>query len=280
MRVIADCGSTSCKWLLEEGLIRFSGPGLNPTVMSDADLNRRLEENARLWTPEQTQSVTRVDFFGAGCRLASAKKKLLHGLKRLFPHAEIHIESDLMAACLAVYQGEPVAVGILGTGSAAAGFDGSEIFRTTPSLGYVLGDEGAGSSLGRKLLTAYLYNELPTDLKNAFETLFHGTTSESVLETFYGPQASGGKLAAYAEVAVQYPSHPFIQTLLRNTFDEFIQRHLLPLHKKGFLQAGLIGSVAFGFQTLLSEMLKEAGFSDVIFVQDPLDSLPRQIWKH
>jgi hypothetical protein len=171
-------------------------------------------------------------------------------------------------------------VGILGTGSAAAGFNGKEILRCTPSLGYVLGDEGAGSSLGRKLLTAYLYNELPTDLKNAFETLFPGTTSESVSETFYGPQASGGKLAAYTEVAVQYPSHPFIQAILRNNFDEFIRRHLFPLHKKGYLQAGLIGSVAFGFQTLLSEMLKEAGFKKVVFVKDPIDSLPRQIWKH
>ncbi len=278
MRLIADCGSTSCKWINDLGLPGLSGPGLNPTVMKEDEFSRRVADNAALWNADLRGQVSQVDFFGAGCTLASAGERMKEALQALFPRAEIRVESDLTAACLAVYRGSPVAVGILGTGSAAAGFNGKSIYRATPSLGYVLADEGAGSAIGRAVLTAYLYGELPPDLHSKFENLFPGTSPDSVLETFYGPEASGGRLARYADLAAEEPQHPFVENLVKPLFSTFISRHLLPLKRAGYEEAGIVGSVGYGFRHLLRSQLNEAGFSEVRMIKNPLDALPEHIW--
>ena len=278
MRLIADCGSTSCKWINDNKHSLLTGPGINPTVMKEDDFRHRISQNEALWNKEQRASVSRVDFFGAGCTLPSAINRMKEALQTCFPQAHIRVESDLMAACLAGYAGRPTAVGILGTGSAAAGFNGKDILRATPSLGYVLADEGAGSAIGRSMLTAYLYAELPSDLHHRFETLFPGTTVDSVLSTFYGTQASGGMLASFAGLAAENRHHPFVEHILNRLFEEFISRHLIPLRKSGYEQAAIIGSVGYGFSELLHVLLQKAGFTEIRFLKDPMERLPELLW--
>lgn len=279
MRILADCGSTSCKWVIEGLTERLTGPGLNPTVMWEEEFEKRIKANTDLWNLDERTAVSEVRYFGAGCSTPSAQKRMHNALTEMFPHAKIQIQSDLLAACLALYAGKPIAIGILGTGSAAAGFDGKEpVYRGTPSLGYVLGDEGAGSAIGRSMLSAYLYKEMPAELSDAFDLLFPDTTVEKTLNTFYGSEASGGKLAEYTRFAVKYAENPFVRERLQTGFEEFIQRHMVPLQKKGFLQAGLIGSVAFGFREIIRPLLTKAGFETVTIMNDPLDSLPQKIW--
>jgi glucosamine kinase len=278
MRLIADCGSTSCKWINDVNSSLRTGPGINPTVMKEEDFRQRISQNEDLWSAEERASVSRVDFFGAGCTLPSAASRIKEALQKSFPNAQIQVESDLMAACLAGYSGKPTAVGILGTGSAAAGFDGRNIFRATPSLGYVLADEGAGSAIGRKMLTAYLYGELPQDLHQQFEKLFPETTVDSVLGTFYGPQASGGMLATYAGLAAENNKDPFVVGTLSPLFADFISRHLMPLLKAGYEKVAIIGSVGYGFSELLRGLLQKAGFTEILFFKDPMERLPDIIW--
>jgi N-acetylglucosamine kinase-like BadF-type ATPase len=278
MRLIADCGSTSCKWINDINSCLLTGPGINPTVMKEEDFRHRISLNENLWKAGEREAVSQVDFFGAGCTLPSAVTRMKEALQKCFPHALIRVESDLMAACLAGYAGKPTAVGILGTGSAVAGFDGRNMIRSTPSLGYVLGDEGAGSTIGRRMLTAYLYGELPQDLHQQFEKLFPETTVDSVLSTFYGPQASGGMLAAYAGLAVVNKNHSYIIQILTPLFEDFISRHLMPLRNAGYEKVAIIGSVGYGFSELLRSLLQKAGFTEILFFKDPMERLPAIIW--
>jgi len=278
MRILADCGSTSCKWLVEGHAERISGPGMNPAVTSPQEFAKRLDENRALWTDEERQTVSQVDYFGTGCNIESARKKMAEGLQAVFPNARIHVQTDIYGACLAVYNQTPVAAGILGTGSAAAGFHNGQIVRLTPSLGYVLADEGAGSHIGRQLLTAYLYKELPEELSAAFERLFPDTTATTAIETFYGPHASGGKLAEYTRLASEFPEHAFIQNLVKHSFSVFVKRHMEPLLHAGYKDAGIIGSVGYGFRNILQPLLLEAGFRTAQTIADPMDKLPEKVW--
>lgn len=278
MRLIADCGSTSCKWLREKNGERITGPGINPSVMSAEEFSLRLLENKKLWAPEEAGSITELHYYGTGCSIESARQKMHAGLQSIFPHARIHVQTDIYGACLAVYDQTPVAVGILGTGSATAGFHNGEIVRLTPSLGYVLADEGAGSDIGRKLLTAYLYKELPAELSAAFERLFPDTSDTSAIETFYGSHASGGRLAAYTRLATEFSGHGFIRRLVEDAFSVFIKRHMNPLLQAGYKDAGIIGSVGYGFRDVLEPMLREAGFRSINIIADPMDMLPEKVW--
>lgn len=281
MRILSDCGSTSCKWVVEGREDRITGPGINPSVMSETERNAAFGANEGLFAAFPKNGVTQVDFFGTGCLDARTKGIVADWLRTLFPQARVRVESDLFGACLAVHTpGQRTAVGILGTGSAAAGFDGTDIVRLTPSLGYLLADEGAGSDIGRRLLTAYLYGEMPAELAARFEQLFpDNTRPEKVIETFYGPGVGSAFLAGHTRLAAEFPEHPFVQTLLWDAFGSFIKRHLTPLLLAGYTQAGLVGSVAFGFRKQLEPMLRGSGFAGVHIVQDPLDSLPGKVWQ-
>lgn len=279
MRIIADCGSSSCKWIVEGQTKRLLGPGINPSVMSQTEIRYGFESNQALFSGMETSAVQQVHFYGTGCLNEAVNKKVSDWLASLFPHAQVFVESDLFGACLAVYQHAPTAVGILGTGSAAAGFDGTRITRLTPSLGYQLADEGAGSDIGRRLILAFLYGEMPSELAHAFEHLFPATEPNSVIEKVYAQQAGSAFLAKHTQLAVDFPEHPFILNLVKEAFAVFIQRHMQPLRKAGFRRAGLLGSVAYGFQPILHELLLQAEFEQVEIIRDPLDALPGKIWK-
>lgn len=280
MRILSDCGSTSCKWVIENRGERITGPGINPSVMSETERRHAFEGNERLFADFPKAEVTRVDFFGTGCLDARTKAIVGDWLKILFPNAAIQVESDLFGACLAVYtQGQRTAVGILGTGSAAAGFDGTHIVRLTPSLGYLLADEGAGSDIGRRILTAYLYHEMPPEIAARFEALFPDNTQpEKVIQTFYGDSVGSAYLARHTQLAAEFAEHSFMQALLDEAFQSFIRRHMKPLLLAGYTQAGLVGSVASGFRSRLTPLLLQAGFEGVHIVQDPLDALPQKVW--
>ena len=42
-------------------------------------------------------------------------------------------------------------------------FDGQDVSEEVPALAYILGDEGSGSWLGKKLRAGFLYRKLPAE---------------------------------------------------------------------------------------------------------------------
>ena len=101
--------------------------------------------------------IIEVHFYTPGCSSASSFDILESSLKSFFVNANIIIKTDLYAAARAAYNGESLFVSIIGTGSNTAFYDGESLNHLKPSLGYVMGDEGSGASLGRLLLRSYLY---------------------------------------------------------------------------------------------------------------------------
>ena len=53
-----------------------------------------------------------------------------------------------------------------------------------PSLGYLFGDEGAGSHLGKNFMESYLKKNLPDDLLEAFENRYNFRL-EDILNALY-----------------------------------------------------------------------------------------------
>ncbi len=65
-------------------------------------------------------------------------------------------------------------VAILGTGSNSGYYNGKKIVRNSPGLGYVLGDEGSGAYLGKKVLQYYLYKTFDEELHDKFHKKIPG----------------------------------------------------------------------------------------------------------
>ena len=167
---------------------------MEPIFLSTEEMILRLKSYKEL--KAVFTKILEVHFYTPGCSSASSFNILDYSLKSFFVNANVNIKTDLYAAARAAYNGKPLIVSILGTGSNTAFYNGETIDQLKPSLGYVMGDEGSGSSLGRLLLRLYLYQNLPSDLNIAF-TKKHSISKEMVLKSVYKEDNPNQFLASY-----------------------------------------------------------------------------------
>ena len=173
MVIIADCGSTKCDWLLLHGgrdQQLENTVGFSPFFHTTAEIKTILVE--QLLPKLKPETVREVFFYGTGVHDEHRSEIVGAALREAFPNAKVEVEHDLLAAARAVCGHHAGIACILGTGSNSCYYDGKQILDNVPSLGWLLGDEGSGTHLGKALLRAWFYRELPTDLQLAFNTTY------------------------------------------------------------------------------------------------------------
>jgi len=250
--VVIESGGTKSTWVFHD----ISGQqksittvGLHPRELS----SEKATLIASLISEHQLGNKS-VYFFGAGCESTEAKAEITDFLKN-FELQVKQVETDVYAACIAHLGNREGVVGILGTGAVAAQFDGQKIIRQTSGLGYMLGDEGSGFDIGKRMLQAYFRNNLTPELNQAIKDYFSG---KSILHRIYAPD--GRKIVAgLTKIAFKYRELVEVQKVLSEAFADFYHTAIQPLGniKKVFM----IGSVAFFFQEELSKSLQLKGCS-------------------
>src|SRR5690606_32312772 len=96
---------------------------------------------------------------------------LTETLESIFTNAIVDVQEDTMAAVRATINNntEAAVVCIMGTGSNCSYFDGVKLHQRVVSLGYTLMDEASGNYYGKELIKDYYFNNMPEDIKVAFE---------------------------------------------------------------------------------------------------------------
>ena len=90
----------------------------------------------------------------------------------MFTASETEVQTELLGAARALCGKQKGIACILGTGSNSCFYNGKKIVKNSPGLGYVLGDEGSGAYLGKKVVQYYLYHTFDEELKARFEKRF------------------------------------------------------------------------------------------------------------
>lgn len=168
MILIADSGSTKTEWLLvgKQGIERtFRTSGINPYFLGEEEIRRVLTREVLVELP--IERITDVYFYGAGC-IGLPGEMLCLQLHRVIGPDTVEVNSDLIGAARALFGDKAGIVAILGTGSNSGFYDGRDIILQTPSLGFILGDEGSGSDLGKHLLSDAMKGLLPEELGKGF----------------------------------------------------------------------------------------------------------------
>lgn len=256
MKLIADSGSTKTDWYLisDKQLLRYHTQGYNPYYWTTEEVKKSL--NAELLNKVDAKTIESLYFYGSGCANALTQKIIRDALEPSFVNASISLGDDLLAAARATAGHEAGICCILGTGSNSCFYNGIEIEDKIPSLGYVLGDEGAGSFLGRQLVTAYFYREMPVDLAVKMEKAYN-MDKHLIISSLLNEKNPNRILASYALFASEHQEHPFIEQQLTACFDTFISRHILKYPNAQQLPIHFIGSIAFGFQEVLKQVLEK-----------------------
>lgn len=268
--LIVDAGSTKTDWIaLENGTVthHVTTRGFNPNYADPKAFPGILKE-----LPADLPVMEAVYYYGSGCGSEANQKMVRRCLKTRFKKAEISVTHDLMAVCHAALGHEKGIACILGTGANSCLYDGNDITERAVSLGYLLGDEGSGCYIGRKLVRAYFYDLMPLELKMSFHLAYNLEINEFIKRVYHEPEASK-YLAEFTKFAGEHLAHPYIQNLIKDSFSDFLQAFVLRYKDCRTLPVSFVGSVAFAFQDLLRESLEAEGLTLGKVMQSPAEGL-------
>jgi len=273
MILIADSGSTTTEWVLLDGqkpAKALRSVGLNPVVLTEESISNTL---ASAFTDDlKNQQVHHIYFFGAGCWNAHYSNKIQRALQIRFLNATIQVKSDIWGAILATCGQKAGITCILGTGTNTCVYDGTQIVDTIPSLGYILGDEGSGTHLGKQLLRHYFYRELPKPLEILFVKEYQLDKSQ-VIEKVYKQTGANRYLASFTPFLSTHIAHPFIRNLVKKSFNEFLERHLLKYTQSNNYPIHFVGSIAYHFKSILAACATEKKLQIGKIIQQPINEL-------
>ncbi|MDR1951730.1 MAG: ATPase [Bacteroidales bacterium] len=273
MKIIADSGSTKTDWCLINSAGRVKTVqtiGMNPYFLDENDILNILRKD--LYPFLDNKKVEQVFFYGSGCALPGKKQVVQCALDFFFMHADVEVENDLFGAARALCGEENGLVCILGTGSSSCLYDGTQIIERLPSLGYILGDEGSGAYLGKKIVSAYFNNELPDHLQKLFAQKYPAELAE-VLDKVYKQSFPNRFLATLVEFLNENKSDSFVKDLVGSAFDEFFKKQVLRYNNYNEYPLCFVGSVSFTFTDELRKSAEKHGLTIAKIEQTPLDGL-------
>jgi len=259
--LIADSGSTKTHWCLQTGSQKdfyFQTEGYNPYYV-----NRQYILNSIYQAfpcSVISASIDKIFFYGAGC--SQEKSAVLSdALKAIYKTAEITVLSDLMAAARGLLQNSKGFVAILGTGTNSGIYDSKEIIFQVDSLGFMLGDEGSGGAIGKRICSDYIRRNMPEASQKLFRELYK-LSPDDLLENIYAHSLPNRYCADFC----RFLSHPetdidYVKQLVRAAFESFF--HNIVSRYQGFqnYQFNCCGSVAFNFKDILSEVAAANGMT-------------------
>ncbi|MFM2327456.1 MAG: hypothetical protein RIR31_1658 [Bacteroidota bacterium] len=272
IQLIADSGSTKAEWCLIDGKKKktFFTQGLSPYFFSAEQIQKILEQELKpkmkLIQPDE------VFFYGTGCSNPNNVKLVKKAIQKVFVKAKISVDHDLSAAAKALCGNEKGIACILGTGSNSCYYNGKKIIKNSPGLGYVLGDEGSGAYLGKKVIQYFLYNTFDEDLMDRFKAKFN-TNSNEILEAVYKKPLPNRYLANYAIFLAENRGHYMVENIIEDGFNDFFFNHLYKYRESWTLPINFVGSVAFGFKDVLKEMCSTYELQLGKVLKKPMDGL-------
>src|SRR6266487_5717670 len=103
----------------------------------------------------------------------------------------------MLAAAIGLAGKKKVIACNLGTGSFCCYYNGKKIVKRSPGIGYILGDEGSGAYLGKKVIQYYLYGTFDEELRYKFDDKYHAGSVE-ILENVYRKPLANRYLAGFS----------------------------------------------------------------------------------
>ncbi len=273
MIVIADSGLTKTDWRLvlkDRNIIKFETKGLSPFFCTEEDYYTALQSAF----PSQIEPsmVSKVFFYGSGCAGEEKGLKAKEALQLFFVKAQVSVYSDLLAAARSLFGDDKGVVAILGTGSNIAFYDGIQVIHRTPSLGFILGDEGGGAYIGRQLIQSFFYGQFPSELSESIKSKYNLDLSH-VLDRIYAQPKPSAYLASFVPFVNENIDHVFMSQLVYDVFEDLYEKHLKVIPELNTYGLGVVGSVGSIFKDFLLRIATDKGFLIKGFNQYPIESL-------
>lgn len=271
MKVIAESSSTRTEWLLTDGnqvVAHAVTGGLNPYFQS----RREISHCIRLELPSEffKRRWDHVHYYGAGCANQEKCKLMEQSLVAQFK-TPVTVESNLLAAARGLFVREPGLACIIGTGTNSCTYNGERIIKNVRSLGFILGDEGGGSYMGKRFISDCLKGLAPKKLAEAFFDEYN-IRVDDVMDKVYTGSLVPVVLANYANFLAHNVDNPYVYKLIYDGFMEFFHRNIISYNYSDY-KIGVVGRIAAKFEPILHKAANDFGVQLFKVCETPLKGL-------
>ena len=275
MILIAESGVTKTNWCAvsgseETGIVPTIG--LNPNFVSKETIREvvSLEVLPALSNP----TVDEVWFYGAGCAGKAMLLKVAEAVSSALPGVKVNVNSDLTGAARGLLGNRAGYICMIGTGSNSGYYDGKNIKANVPPLGFILGDEGSGAALGKKLIADFLRGIMPEVLADEFRAIY-GAEKDEIVSNVYRGVFPSRYIGGFVKFLNDHIGESYCRELVETSFGEFVQRNLKLYLAPPDTEIAVTGSVAWHFRDLLGKVFKKHGFVISSVSQGPIEGLIR-----
>lgn len=272
MILIADSGSTKTTWCFirpGQGEVYFQTEGYNPYFVNAS----YIDDSLRKHMPDYVKDfpVSEIYFYGAGCA-SGMDDTISAALGGIFNKAAIYIEMDLLAAARALLGGQAGFAAILGTGCNTCLYDGHKVIRNIDSLGFILGDEGSGGAIGKRLLSDFIRGNMPSHIFSLFKNRY-GLSADDLIHRIYTQPMANRFCSGFCTFIKEYVSDPYMYELVKSCFQDFFENLVSKYHGYKNYSFNSIGSIGFHFKEIMEEVVHEYGMTMDKVLESPIEGL-------
>lgn len=257
MNIIAESSSTRTEWALTDGpnvIEHAFTTGVNPYFQT----RREISHIIRLELPDAffRRRWDHVYFYGAGCANKEKNKVMASSLVAQFK-TPVTVESDLLGAARGLLVHKPGLACILGTGSNSCLYDGREITKNVSPLGFILGDEGSNSYMGKKFIADVLKEIAPAELRESFYDQYQ-LNAGVLMDQVYTMSLPQRQLSKYVTFLKANIDHPYVADLVYRSLMKFFKRNISHYDYKSWPLC-FVGSTCVMFEDTLRQVAEDFG---------------------
>lgn len=273
MKLIADSGATKTTWLLFENETgcQYNTQGLSPYYFTVEQMTEVIQKELILQV--DNKPVDEIHFYGTGCATPELQAIVREALKNsIQPIGLIEVASDLTGAARSVCGHQEGIACILGTGSNSCVYDGEKVVKNNPAPGFILGDEGSGAYLGKKVLQHFIYGTFDEELMHKFNLAFN-VDYRSILDNVYKKPWPNRYMASFATFLGENRGHYMVENILEDAFSDFIMTHLYKYNETWSFPIHFCGSISWHFRDKIKEVCEAFHLQSGNFLQAPIEGL-------
>ncbi len=185
--------------------------------------------------------------------------------------AVCYAASDLLAAARALCGHSQGIACIMGTGGNTCFYDGENIVDNVKAGGFILGDEGSGGNLGKRLVSDFIKGLLPKHIEAEFVKRYD-LDYMKIVERVYKQPMPNRFLASFCPFINEFRDDSHIKGIVMDSFRDFFERNISHYNYKQY-KVNLVGSVAYYFSDYLIEAAGRFGAEIGKILKSPIDGL-------
>lgn len=274
MILVIFTGSRYADWrLAEKGRVLdgFRTVGINSYIQDENFINHLLNKHTSLLY--NAEKIKKIFFFGAGVSSVEREEKLSKVFCSFFKNAKAKVYNDLQASAISTIGDEKGIVGIIGSGSNAAYFNGKKVLSNNFGLGYILADEGSTNWLGQNLLRDFLTETMPQGIREKLLDKY-SIDRKTILDKIYNSPNPNLFLTSFADFIYENRNDAYVSAIVKKGLGIYVKQYLLPLvDTYPDAQIGITGSVAFDYKDWLLEIAKEYHLDIKVIIKEPIQNL-------